>query len=95
MSTKIIVDSREPQKIKYSLKVLKIPHVIEKLPLGDYGIKESDQLKCIIERKTVNDLLNSVISRQTRKTKEPYHRFTRQVEAVSYTHLTLPTICSV
>lgn len=81
MSTKIIVDSREPEKIKYSLKVLRIPHAIKKLPLGDYAIKEADLLKCVIERKTVDDLLNSVRQRQARKTKVTYHRFTSQVTA--------------
>lgn len=79
--TTIIIDSRE-KKMLLLAKQYKIPHTIEAMPVGDYGLKCDGEWVCVIERKTVRDLLNAVLSKQKRKTKEDYHRFTKQLNAM-------------
>lgn len=63
-------------------KQYKIPHTIEAMQVGDYGLRYGAEWICVIERKTVRDLLNAVLSKQKRKTKDDYHRFTSQLNAM-------------
>ena len=63
-------------------KKFKIPHTVEAMKVGDYGLRNGAEWVCVIERKTVQDLLNAVLSKQKRKTKEDYHRFTSQLNAM-------------
>ena len=79
--TTIIIDSRE-QKMLALAKQFKIPHTVEAMQVGDYGLRNGVEWVCVIERKTVRDLLNAVLSKQKRKTKDDYHRFTSQLNAM-------------
>ena len=63
-------------------KKFKIPYIKEAMSVGDYGLRNGAEWICVIERKTVQDLLNAVLSKQKRKTKEDYHRFTSQLNAM-------------
>ena len=63
-------------------KKYRIPYVKEAMPVGDYGLRYGVEWICVIERKTVQDLLNAVLSKQKRKTKDDYHRFTSQLNAM-------------
>jgi len=51
----LIVDSREPPKMRRILRTLKIPFVVRKLDAGDYEIGE-----CVFERKTLMDFVQSI-----------------------------------
>ena len=79
--TTIIIDSREQGMLTLAKK-FKIPHTVEAMKVGDYGLKHGVEWICVIERKTVADLLNAVLSKQKRKTKDDYHRFTSQLNAM-------------
>ena len=63
-------------------KKFKIPYIKEAMSVGDYGLRYGAEWICVIERKTVQDLLNAVLSKQKRKTKGDYHRFTSQLNAM-------------
>ena len=79
--TSIIIDSREQGMLALAKK-FKIPHTVEAMKVGDYGLRYGAEWICVIERKTVQDLLNAVLSKQKRKTKDDYHRFTSQLNAM-------------
>jgi len=79
--TTIIIDSREQGMLTLAKK-FKIPHTVEAMKVGDYGLRNGAEWICVIERKTVADLLNAVLSKQKRKTKDDYHRFTSQLNAM-------------
>ena len=55
MENKILVDSREDQKILLKLTKLGIPYEVVTLPVGDYAIGE-----LLFERKTISDFVNSM-----------------------------------
>ena len=79
--TTIIIDSREQGMLTLA-KQFKIPHTVEAMKVGDYGLRNGAEWVCVIERKTVRDLLDAVLVKQKRKTKDDYHRFTSQLNAM-------------
>ena len=59
MSVKLVLDVRENELIK-RFKLLKIDYITEQLDLGDIKVILDDEIVCIIERKTINDLSASI-----------------------------------
>jgi len=63
-NNKILVDSREDQKILQLLQKENIPYEVVALPVGDYAIGE-----VVIERKTVSDFVGSSYGHLQEQTK--------------------------
>jgi len=55
----LVVDNRERHVIE-QLQVLKVPHQVATLDIGDFQIKDNDTIVAIWERKTYSDLAASV-----------------------------------
>ena len=61
--TEIILDTREQKDLQTIVLQLNIPHKREKLPIGDFSIKDpvTNEYLCFIERKSIEDLANSIM----------------------------------
>jgi len=83
----LIVDSREPIKVRRILKTLGVKFIVRKLDAGDY---ETDH--CIFERKTVEDFFQSIQGNRIREGAQLFDQLDRLVDYAERAHK-IPFVC--
>jgi len=78
----IIIDTREKGRLEELLKLKGVEFKKAKLEVGDIALEIDGEIRCAVERKTIEDFLSSILPVR-RKSGSVYHRWTQQCERMS------------